>query len=151
MNIKQKTPSRNIVTKKSIQSLEWIYHYCLKLVNNRVAIVIKVTLLVYLDFQTASILQIQAQGFFRHPFIAANIILAIMFQVSAISVPIFFYKVMNKSTILIKHEHYQKKYGIIYEGLSIDNPKSKLFCIFSVIKKYLFVLFIVIFYEHPTI
>ncbi|CAD8128066.1 unnamed protein product [Paramecium sonneborni] len=104
-----------------------------------------------LDVFMACILQLVCPKNNYHYQILINDILAISFLVFILIIYNIHVYVSSKHYLLLNHSLFKKKYLSIYETINYENITARKYCCFNLIRKFTFILFIVLLYDKPIL
>ncbi|CAD8133190.1 unnamed protein product [Paramecium pentaurelia] len=107
--------------------------------------------LLLLDLFMACILQLSCPKTHYHYIIIINNFLAVCFLILTLIIYYIYVYVSSKHQILLNHSLFKKKYLSIYEVLNSQNNTAMQYCYFNLIRKFSFILFIVLLYDKPIL
>ncbi|CAK67722.1 unnamed protein product (macronuclear) [Paramecium tetraurelia] len=107
--------------------------------------------LLLLDIFMACILQLYCPKPNNHYIIVINNFLAVCFLILSLVIYYVYLYVSSKHQLLLNHSIFKKKYLSIYEALNFKNKTALRYCYFNMIRKFAFILFLVVLYDKPII
>ncbi|KAM3142371.1 hypothetical protein pb186bvf_005528 [Paramecium bursaria] len=152
-NSKQVINSQNNKQTKKIIILNYLINKSQQFLINSNQYFIKFLNVSYLDILLGIVLHLNCFNLYQ----VNNHIVLVNYLLCLLSIPIciyilyLYYMIGQQHFIILDHKIFQQKYGILYLGIKIYEYEARQYGFISLIKKSLYIITIIIFYEQPQI